>query len=338
MRAYLDDIIAKEGMISLHDYMDICLNHPDYGYYVQGNPIGKEGDFITAPEMTQIFGELIGIFIITHIQKMVQSGYHLIELGAGRGTLLKDVLRVLERKNAPQSVMILESNQKLEALQKQAILGVNHIKTLNELPEAPIFVLANEFFDALPIHAYKYKENTSYEVMVRGQNGHYEFCQKEAPEKTKQNFYEDSPAARGIMQKLAQHISHYGGGGLFIDYGYITPPNKLTFRGFKEHIVTDGLSDPFMSDLTADVDFQSLQDIARTENIQTYDILTQKDFLEKMYMPQRLQKLLKNADTAQKESLLKASEKLSHPDQMGTRFKFMAMTQTYCDLYPFQPV
>ena len=335
----LDSEINKKGSLSLYDYMVLCLQHPEYGYYTDGTPLGRSGDFITAPEMSQLFGETIAFFLLSSVDALFPSGYSLCECGAGRGTLMADILRILNKKSPPQNCYSLESNVHLKQEQIQNIPAIKHIECLKDLPDEPIFFVANEFFDALPIHAYKVAGSEKFEMHVTGQNGSYELSAthrsiNDTP--YHKGIYETSPDAHQIMQEIAQHITHNKGAALICDYGYTNPRDTLSFRGYHKHKVTDGLSHPFRSDLTADVDFSSLQNIARHHGAAIYPVMTQKAFLENMHISLRLHKLLhKCANDSQKELMITAVQKMLDFNEMGEKFKFLFISSAQDDIYPF---
>ena len=331
--------ILEHGFIRLDDYMYLCLHHDVHGYYRTGNPLGKTGDFITAPEISQIFGELIGVFIDFHLNTLFPQGYQICELGAGRGTLANDYLRVLQN-NPPKDIFFLESNIHLKQQQSLIIPHVNHIDTLNDLPKKPTLFLANEFFDALPIKAFKLfgaeqaemiitlddKENLKFDYADITKNTHKHY----------KGYYETSPMTLEFCKQINHFIQHYQSSFLCCDYGYNTPLENITFRGFMNHTVTDGLQAPFCEDLTADVDFSQIMDYFYHNNAIVYDILSQKDFLTALHIETRLHRLLRTIDKSDiKQNMIHAVQKLMSPTEMGNRFKFLFVSHTQSEIYPF---
>lgn len=337
--ALLDAEIAKKGSLSLHDYMALCLQHPEYGYYIRGNPLGHSGDFITAPEMSQLFGESIAFFLLSNLETLFPDGYSLCELGAGRGTLMADMLRILNKKTPPENCYILESNSLLKAQQIQNIPNVKHIESLNDLPEKPLFFIANEFFDALPLHAYKLAGSEKFEMHVTGKNGAYDINPTHRSHNDTgrhQGIYETCPDAHMIMEQIANHIKSHKSSGIFCDYGYTKPRETLSFRGYHKHKVTDGLSHPFEADLTADIDFAALGDTAQYSGAKTYPVMTQKHFLSHMHIELRLHKLLgQSKELKQSQIMIEAVRKLIDDSEMGEKFKFLFISHDKYDIYPF---
>ena len=337
--SFLDQEIAKKGSLSLHDYMALCLQHPQYGYYIRGNPLGHSGDFITAPEMSQLFGESIAFFLISHLDILFPEGYSICELGAGRGTLMADMLRILNKKTPPENCYILESNSLLKTQQIKNIPHVNHIDSLDDLPQKPLFFIANEFFDALPIHSYKLAGSEKFEMHITGKKGVYELNpthRSHNETKRHQGIYETCPDAHHIMEQIADHIKRYKGSGIFCDYGYIKPRDTISFRGYHKHKVTNGLTHPFEEDLTADIDFTALSNTASHMGVKAYPVVTQKHFLAHMHIELRLHKLLgQSKDLKQSQIMIEAVRKLTDASEMGEKFKFLFISHLNSDIYPF---
>lgn len=328
----------KQSPLSLADYMELCLQHPLYGYYRSGNPLGKQGDFMTAPEISPLFGELWGSFLASQLPALGITHYHLCELGAGRGTLMRDIKHVLDKYLPAKSDFIFESNDFLKAQQKQLLSKVNHLDDLSHLPKEPICFIANEFFDALPIQMYQLCGDVKYRMMVGKTHQGYGVQQGQIlPNDTPwtQGTLEESPESQQIMRQLCQHLKAYGGMIVICDYGYVQKRLTPSFRGYYRHQVTDGFSHIGDCDLTADVDFQKLSDIALHTGCIVLPVITQKQFLERMYIDIRLEKLLQSASQEQKSLLISGKDMLCSPQQMGDKFKFLCVTQVACDIYPF---
>ncbi len=338
-KSFIHTYILGNGFITLDHYMQLCLQHHDCGYYRTGNPIGKNGDFITAPEISQIFGELIGVFISFHLEKLFPNGYQMCELGAGRGTLAYDYLRVLE-KNPPRDIFFLESNAIFKHQQIIKIPHAKHIETLNQLPQKPTLFLANEFFDALPIKAFKLFGSEKSEIIINLDNQEnlkfdYAPATKNDTQRHK-GYAEISPMTIGFCNDIAHFITHYHSSFLMCDYGYVLPSDTLTFRGFMNHTVTNGLQSPSTEDLTADVDFHSIMNFFSQQGAHVYAPLTQAAFLKAMHIDTRLHRLLHTLTTHDsKEQMIQGVQKLLNPDAMGERFKFLFISHARGELYPF---
>lgn len=338
-KSLIHNAIAENGFITLDAYMQLCLQHHDYGYYRTGNPIGKNGDFITSPEISQIFGELIGIFIHFHHATLFPQGYQICELGAGRGTLARDYLRVLQQ-NPPSDIFFLESSDTLKQQQLTQVPNANHIDTLHQLPEKPTLFLANEFFDALPIKAFKLFGSEKSEIIIT-QDAHdtlkFDYAAAIKNDTNRYRGYaETSPMTFEFCNQIAHFIKNHHSSFLMCDYGYTIPPDRLTFRGFMNHTVTDGLQAPCHEDLTADVNFTSIMDYFNQQTTIVYDLITQAYFLKAMHIDTRLHRLLRTIDSNDaKQQLINGVQKLLSVTEMGERFKFLFVSHTDNDYYPF---
>jgi NADH dehydrogenase [ubiquinone] 1 alpha subcomplex assembly factor 7 len=341
-KSFIHTYILENGFITLDHYMQLCLQDNDSGYYRTGNPIGKNGDFITAPEISQIFGELIGVFISFHLEKLFPNGYQICELGAGRGTLAHDYLRVLE-KNMPSEIFFLESNAIFKQQQLMKIPNAKHIDALNQLPQKPTLFLANEFFDALPIKAFKLFGSEKSEIIIRldsQENLKFDYASATKNDTQRHRGYvEISPMTLDFCSDIAHFIKDYHSSFLMCDYGYLSPLDTMTFRGFMNHTVTDGLQSPSHEDLTADVDFISIMNFFSQQSTHIYTPLTQADFLKAMHIDTRLHRLLHTLNTHdRKQHLINGVQKLLNPREMGERFKFLFISHARGELYPFSPL
>ena len=316
---YLKDLIRQSGHISVAEYMEICLYHSEYGYYRTKDPIGTHGDFITAPEISQVFGELIGAWFTDLWLRINQpSRFNLIELGPGKGTLLQDLLRVApEQFKKALNLHLVEINQVLQKCQRQKL---NNYQTnwhtsidsaLMESNDGPIFVIANEFFDALPIHQFSDKGEKVIVFDQQKKQLAFDFIP------SSQTSLEICPLAEEIMKKLTEGMCKLGGAALIIDYGYTSPSENHTLQSVKNHQYHDILSNPGEADLTAHVDFRQLIDTAFTAGGKTYGPTIQGDFLTELGIHTRAQQL-----KTQNQSI----HRLTSYKQMGTLFKVMAVT------------
>lgn len=335
----IHNIIEKNGFIPLDEYMHICMQSTPESYYRKGTPIGKSGDFITAPEISQLFGELIGVFLNFHLNTLLPDGYQICELGPGLGTLALDYLRAL-KKNPPTDIFFLESSETLKQKQLSNIPQAKHINQISDLPSLPTIFLANEFFDALPIKAFKcFGAEKSEIVISKNSQGKLVFDYAPAIRNDTgqiRGVYEYSPNSLEICSQIADFIHKAPSIFLTCDYGYETELETITFRGFKDHTITDGLQNPTSEDLTADVNFKSLANIFIQKGLIAYKLLNQQDFLMGMHIETRLHHLLRNVtDSKTKQLLISGTQKLVNPDEMGERFKFLLITPQYYELYPF---
>ncbi len=350
-------MIMSTGPISLADYMTLCLYDPDQGYYTAMRPIGACGDFITAPEVSQLFGELVGIWLLANWQ---QSGcpapFHVVELGPGRGTLMKDIVRVMS--SAPKAkdrlhVHLVEINPALRDEQDKALgeatVAIRWHDTIETLPKEPLFIIANEFFDCFPIHQWVAKDGKWHErVIGLDQEENLAFglgpvraiINPDQPIK-EGSIHEVSPAADAVFSIIASHLAEFGGAGLFIDYGYSQPDLGDTLQAIHHHAHANPLHHPGLQDLTSHVNFANLHMIAMSEleakeacNLTAAPLVTQGAFLLAMGLLERAGQLGRGETQARQESIATDVERLAAPDQMGTLFKCLAIMPKGSNLPP----
>lgn len=329
--------IAQNGPMSLADYMMECLLHPELGYYTTQFPIGSEGDFTTAPEISQMFGELIGLCIAqTWIDQGRPKHFVLAELGPGRGTLMSDALRATQ--NVPgfheaADIVLIEASPRLTALQREALEGfsIAHFTDIDALPAAPLFLIANEFFDALPIRQFNRGNKQWSETLIGLQDGNLSLgLGPELPQPmlvhrlsdTKPgDVIENSPTAARIVTAIGQRIAAHGGAALILDYGDWRSLGD-TFQAVQNHQSVNPLKDPGCADLTAHVDFETL---AKAAPCACTRLAPQGVFLERLGITQRAQTLTPSLSGTGLDNHIKAHRRLTHPDEMGTLFKVMGL-------------
>lgn len=331
----LRQLIRQNGGLSVQDYWTLCQSHPQFGYYMKHDPFGSRGDFVTAPEISQMFGELIGIWIADLWLKMKQPArFLLVECGAGRGTMMDDMLRAT--RNVPglhqaAQIHIVETSLHLQELQRQKLgaYKVSWSKTLDDLPtDVPMVILGNEFFDALPIRQVIRTDAGWHERMVGMHGEGFAFgmgdvfpmaASVEAPPGT---ILEFSPIRDAVWAQMVDRLRKQGGAALMIDYGHAMTAFGDTFQALKDHEMCDVLSSPGDADLTSHVDFGRLADQARDLNPR---LATQGDFLDRLGLDTRVKSLLKVATPAQAEEIKAGQARLSSPDQMGELFKVLSI-------------
>ncbi|RXN14086.1 NADH dehydrogenase [ubiquinone] complex assembly factor 7 [Labeo rohita] len=325
---HLTSKITATGPISVAEYMREALTNPVGGYYVKKDDmLGAGGDFITSPEISQIFGELLGVWCISEWMAAGKSSiFQLVELGPGRGSLASDILRVFSQLKAVLgetdiSVHLVEVSPKLGQFQAECLTGdktqtcnddqpayrsgttrtglpIYWYRRIEDVPRGFSVFLAHEFFDALPIH--KFQNDESRE--------HVEVC----------------PEGGVIVQKLASRIAEDGGAALIVDYGHDGTKTD-TLRGFKGHQLHNVLEAPGMADLTADVDFSYLRKMTGNE-VTCLGPITQRSFLKNMGIDSRLQVLLRSChDSSTRAQLLHSYDMLINPEKMGHRFQFFSV-------------
>ncbi|WP_373089547.1 class I SAM-dependent methyltransferase [Sneathiella sp.] len=332
--------IDADGAISLHDYMQIALSHPEYGYYASKEPFGSGGDFITAPEISQMFGELIGLWCVDAWSKLgAPKKIHLVELGPGNGTLMADILR--SARLAPQflsaaDIHLVENSDRLKRRQMKK-LNTDAITWHSELPDfndAPVLLIANEFFDALPIHQYKRQSGAWYERLVACNNLQFEYILSDTPSTLSYSpisakegdIFETCPAAESIISKLGTLLFRSGGAALIIDYGAMAEEIGDSFQAVQGHRFCDPFSKPGEADLTAHVNFSNFVRIANSCKIRIDGPAYQGRFLQRLGIEARYSLLCRNATAEQRDKLTSDLRRLVGTDEMGTLFKVLALS------------
>ena len=339
--------IRAEGPISVAEYMQACLADPEHGYYMQRDAFGAKGDFITAPEISQIFGELLGAWVAQGwLQMGAPAKLALVELGPGRGTLMKDVLRATRHVpgfHAALSIHLVETSPRLRDIQRNALSDFRlpcfwHDDVMS-LPAKPSLILANEFFDALPIEQTVRDIDGKAQTRRVGLQGEDLYFLPEGPV-----WQEFCPAAEGIMQHLSAHLLAQHGAALIIDYGYATPPKTGaadTLQAVRNHAYADVFDQPGFADLTAHVDFSSLAQIAERQGLRAWGTIGQGMFLDRLGGEIRLNQLLQKAEDKQRDALISGWRRLISPNAMGTLFKALAIVPREWDSvagFDMQPV
>ena len=329
--------IASDGPMSLADYMALCLMHPEHGYYTGRDPLGEQGDFTTAPEISQMFGELIGLSLAQNwLDQGAPSRFTLAELGPGRGTLMADILRV--GRQVPgfveaAEVVLVEMSPVLRARQKEVLAhhDPRWLDQVSDLPDGPLWCVANEFFDALPIRQFQRAGRGWCERRVGVRDGALTLgLAGETPQEALAHRLEDTsegdivelcPALPAIMAEIGGRIARHGGAALIVDYGDWGSLGD-TFQALSGHSPVDPFAVPGQADLTAHVDFEA---IARAAPCAHSRLSTQGVFLERLGITQRAQALAKTMSGTQLEQHIAAHRRLTHPDEMGTLFKVLGL-------------
>ena len=299
--AELRRLIRSSGPMPVWRYMELCLTHPDYGYYVSRDPLGREGDFTTAPEVSQMFGELLGLWTASVWKAMGSpSLLRLIELGPGRGTMMADALRalrVLPPLYQALSVHLIEINPVLREKQKATLSGVRNLAWhahIDEVPSGPAVVLANEYFDVLPIHQVVRRETGWHERTIEI-DGDGSLAFGVAPEPMPRFEVLLPPLVRAApvgavfewrpdteVMKIASRVRDQGGAALIIDYGHLRSDAGDTFQAIARHSFADPLKNAGQADVTAHVDFQALARAAEDVGARVHGPVAQGEFLTRL--------------------------------------------------------
>ncbi len=329
--------VRSSGPMSVATYMGLCLTHPTKGYYRTEDPLGTQGDFTTAPEISQMFGELIGFWLVNLWQQMDEpKAFTLLELGPGRGTLMSDILRVACRAPGFRDALDLrffETSPALIALQKSRLESYDPqwVETFEQVGDGPLLVIANEFFDALPIRQFIRKPDGWHERMVGLVEGKRAFGLSPTPipdsampeavaNAEMDTMLEVCFAGGEVMSRLAKTVAKQGGAILAIDYGYAQTRTGDTLQGVRNHAYADVLDLPGETDLSAHVDFGALATLARGAGLAAQPLATQGQFLSRLGIDERAA-ALSRANPGSADDIRTARDRLVAPEQMGDLFK-----------------
>jgi NADH dehydrogenase [ubiquinone] 1 alpha subcomplex assembly factor 7 len=345
LETLIREMIAAEGPMRLDRYMGLCLGHPQHGYYITRDPLGERGDFITAPEVSQAFGELIGIWCVAAWTAMGQpASFNLIELGPGRGTLMSDILRAAGRAAAPfaaaAAVRLVETSPVLRARQSEMLAGkATWHDRLDDVPEGPSIIVANEFFDAIPIRQFEKQDGQWHERVVGLNDGKLVIGLVAAdlgPHGQDGDIVEFAPARSDIARVIGERLSRHAGAALLIDYGHPATAPGDTLQAMRAHGFTSLLEAPGGCDLTSHVDFEALGKALQAGGAAVLPVITQRAFLLAMGLEQRMTVLASRADEAGRKLLDRQMTRLAAEDQMGNLFKVLAATSPgLATPYPF---
>lgn len=324
--------IARDGPMSLARFMAEANAH----YYATRDPLGAEGDFITAPEVSQMFGELIGLWLADIWTRAGSPGdVHYVELGPGRGTLAEDALRAMRAVRLEPPIHLVETSPVLRRSQAGRLPTARWHDHIDSLPDrGPLLIVANEFFDALPIRQLVRTETGWHELLVdHGQKGFAPVTggpplDALVPENLRNapagSVLETSPAVQNAARALAGRIAQQGGAALVVDYGYEGPALGDSLQAVSGHAPADRFADPGESDLTAHVDFALLERAGREAGTEIYGPIDQGEFLRAIGVEARTSVLAKSAPH-RREELIAARDRLIGPKEMGMLFKAMAL-------------
>ncbi|RYH08792.1 class I SAM-dependent methyltransferase [Tropicimonas sp. IMCC6043] len=333
--------IDVTGPIPLSEYMAECLLHPEHGYYTRGDAFGAAGDFITAPEISQMFGELLGLALAqSWIDQERPSGAVLAEVGPGRGTLMADALRAMATvAGLPEAfdLHLVEASPRLRQRQRAALSGhsARWCDRLAELPEAPLFLVANEFLDALPIrqflrHADGWRERLVHRdgnrlVPVFSATAAVPALDHRLGDTEEGEIVELCPSLPTQIAVMASRIARHGGTAILVDYGDWRSRGD-TFQAVLGHAPTDPFAAPGEADLTAHVDFEAVARAAQSAGAAVTAMVPQGLLLERLGITQRAQTLARSLrDEAAIDAHVSAHRRLTHPQEMGSLFKAIAI-------------
>ncbi|WP_424628032.1 class I SAM-dependent methyltransferase [Bradyrhizobium sp. SYSU BS000235] len=338
--------IAKNGPMPVSRYMQMCLTHPQYGYYLKRDPLGRDGDFITAPEVSQMFGELVGLWAASVWNAMGMPEHVMfIELGPGRGTMMADALRairILPAFHQAISVHLVEASPTLRERQRLKLGDIAHVEwygSIDEVPEGPAIILANEYFDALPIHQAVKRESGWHERVIEIDDEIFAYGVAKDPMprfdvllpphvRAAPNgaIFEWRPNTE--IMTIARRIREQGGAALILDYGHVRSDAGDTFQAVAKHAFANPLQNPGDADVTAHVDFQALARGAEDIGARAHGPVEQGAFLSRLGIETRAQTLMKNASPEQSAIISSALKRLtgSGKEGMGSLFKVLGIS------------
>ncbi len=350
--AELRELIAAEGPIGVARYMGLALGHPRHGYYMTRDPLGAAGDFTTAPEISQMFGELIGLWSAETWRLMGEPAtVRLVELGPGRGTLMADALRAARALPAFRDAIdahLVETSPVLTGAQRATLAACGrpiawHAR-LEDVPAGPAIVIANEFLDALPIRQFERRERGWHERVVGLRDGGaLGFGLAPGPEPGLPSgghtgdVLEIGEAAWAVARHLAKRLAGEGGAALFVDYGHDRSGFGDTLQAVRRHAFADPLADPGEADLTAHVDFAALVRVAAAGGARVHGPVTQGAFLSGLGIAARAERLRQTAGPDGASAIDAALARLVEPDQMGRLFKVLALSHAGLAALPGLP-
>ncbi|MGJ4899884.1 MULTISPECIES: class I SAM-dependent methyltransferase [unclassified Bradyrhizobium] len=340
-------LIKASGPMPVWRYMELCLMHPEHGYYISRDPLGREGDFTTAPEVSQMFGELLGLWAAS-IWKATGSPqqFRLIELGPGRGTMMSDALRalrVLPPLYQTISVHLVEVNPVLREKQKATLTGLRNVnwhESFDEVPEGPSVIFANEYFDVLPIHQMIRRETGWHERVVEldeEENFVYGAAADPTPgfELLLPPLVRAAPAGAIFewrpnmeMMAIARRIRDQRGAAVIIDYGHVRSDVGDTFQAIARHSFADPLKTPGLADITAHVDFDALARAAEAVGARVHGPVTQGEFLQRLGIETRALTLMQKASPEVSQDIASGLKRLTGGGRggMGSLFKVLGIS------------
>ncbi|MDU8942994.1 class I SAM-dependent methyltransferase [Ovoidimarina sediminis] len=336
--------IRSIGPMPLSEYMAACLTHPEHGYYTGRDPLGARGDFTTAPEISQMFGELLGLSLAqAWIEAGAPAAVTLAEAGPGRGTLMADILRATRGVpgfHAAVTILLIEVSPTLRAVQAKALsdYDVTCAEGIEALPERPLYLVANEYFDALPIRQFRREKTGWSERMVGlGPQGELAFGWSPAApvgllvpreaDTEQGDIVEVNLQGEADAERIGRHIAAHGGAALIVDYGDDRSLGD-TFQAVRAHGFADPLDAPGAADLTAHVDFGALARAAMSAGAAVSAITPQGVFLERLGITERARAIARGLGGPALDAHIAAHRRLTHPQEMGHLFKAMSIHST----------
>ncbi len=333
--------IRTGGPITIAEFMDACLSDPEHGYYMRREPFGRAGDFVTAPEISQMFGELVGLWAVATWEMMGEPRpFVLAELGPGRGTLMADILRTATVKPAflaAANIHLVEISPRLREVQRTTLASAGTALhwhgRVEDVAAGPAIFIANEFFDAMPIRQFQWSGGRWAERVVGiGADGGLAVGLKPVAQRPPRvdlpdgAVVEASTSGQAVVAAIAERLAATGGAALIIDYGSGKPGYGDTLQAVRQHKYAHPLAAPGEADITAHVDFVALARAATAAGAQCRAVIGQGEFLVRLGLVQRANVLGRGKDTGTRDAIAAAMERLAGPKGMGDLFKVLALS------------
>ncbi len=336
----IGEIIVTEGPMLIDRYMGLCLSHPMHGYYMTRDPFGEQGDFMTAPEISQIFGEMIGVWCAAAWDAMGRPGqFNLVELGPGRGTLMADILKaakVMLGFREAARIHLVEMSPILRKLQEEKLGDATWHDSPAHLPDGPLLLIANEFFDAIPIRQFEKRHDKWLERCVGAEGMGFMPAALDNAQGANGDVIEFAPQRMEIAKDIGRLLAKHGGCALIIDYGYLQTAPGDTLQAVRAHEYVPVTDQPGESDITSHVDFEALAKAFSQGGASVPLAITQRAFLLAMGLEQRAAILSSKADANSRDILSRAVARLAGETEMGNLFKVMVATSADIPTpYPF---
>ncbi len=326
-------MINEKSFIYLDEFLKIAHQDQNLGYYTTQNPIGKEGDFITAPEISQLYGEIIALTIVNKIKQKKINRFELIELGPGKGTLMKDIIRIFKKsldKEIDYSVNFVEINKKYRSELTNKFPNCKILSKLKNIKNNYSIIIANEFFDCLPMCQISSLNGKLYETIIKTDNRSNLIFDKSRARKRiveemghrlkEGDLYEYSKETNDIFNEIAKIIKNNGGFLLIADYGYVKPINRNSLQSIKNNRFTEVLSNIGEQDITYHVNFNQLSLNAKEIGLKNINVSTQSNFLKMNGINVRAEQLM-ISNPKLKDEIMDQLSRLTDPDKMGRLFK-----------------
>ena len=336
-------LFKQNKKIPLDKFIYNSLYNKEKGYYIKKNPFGKNGDFITSPNISVFFSEMISIWLISFWENLKKpKKVNIVELGAGNGEMMSQIIKTLDNFNEIKlsaNLLILEKSPLLIKIQKDKLnkKKVKWIKNFKEIPKIPTIFLANEFFDAFPIKQYLKKGNNWYEKYISLKKNKLEVCDQEVSSKIikkyigenikNENFVEYSPSAMKIVNEISNFIFKNNGGLLMIDYGFTSGKMKDTLQSVQNHRKISFLKNPYNSDITHLINFKMYMKEFAKSNLKSL-MTTQGNFLMKLGIMKRAELVTKNLQFSKKADIFYRIKRLVDEKYMGSLFKVLFVSKT----------